>query len=142
MGENFFTNYHEFAAILLFGIGLTTLFVNRNIVKKIIGLNIAETAVFLFLAAKGFVAGRAIPIIVGGVQDAGVYVNPIPTGLILTGIVISVSMMAFSLALIVTLFKRYETLNLDEIMRRVALEENAAKPRPNQKMISRRLNFE
>ena len=123
MGENFFTNYYEFVAILLFGIGFTTLFLNRNLVKKVIGLAIAETGAFLFFVARGYVTGRAAPIIVDGVQDAGVYANPIPTGLILTGIVISVSVTAFSLGLIVNLFKRYETLDLDEIVKRASLED-------------------
>jgi len=121
MGKNFFTNYYEVVAILLFGIGFTTLFLNRNLVKKVIGLDIAYSGVYLFLAAKGFVSGRAAPIITGGVQDADIYVNPIPTGLILTGIVISVSVTAFALALIVNLYKRYETLDLDEIIKRVSL---------------------
>ena len=120
---NFFTNYYEVVAVILFGIGFTTLFLNRNLVKKIIGLGIADTGIYLFLAAKGYITGRAAPIIVGGVQDAGVYVNPIPTGLILTGIVISVSVTAFSLALIVSLYKRYETLDLDEIVKLVSWEE-------------------
>ena len=119
-----FTNYYEIVAILLFGIGFTTLFLNRNLVKKIIGLGIAETGVYLLLVSKGYVSGRAAPIIVDGIQDASLYINPIPTGLILTGIVISVSVMAFSLALIVSLYKRYETLDLDEIMRRVTWEDS------------------
>ena len=123
MGENFFANYYYVVAIILYGIGFTTLLINRNLVKKIIGLNIAVAAVYLFLGAKGYVSGRAAPIIVGGIQDASVYVNPVPAGLILTGIVISVSVTAFSLALIVSLYKRYETLDLDEIMRMVSREE-------------------
>ena len=122
MGKNFFLNYYEVVAIILFGIGFTTLFLNRNLVKKVIGLDIAYSGVYLFLAAKGFVTGRAAPIIAGGVRDANVYVNPIPTGLILTGIVISVSVTAFALALIVRLYKRYETLDLDEIIRRLSIE--------------------
>ena len=117
------TNYFEAVAVILFGIGFATLFLNRNLVKKIIGLNIAETAIYLFLAAKGYVAGRAAPIISGGVQDVNAYVNPIPTGLILTGIVISVSVTAFSLALIVNIYRRYETLDMDEMIRKVAQEE-------------------
>ena len=116
-------NYYEIIAILVFGIGFTTLLINRNLVKKVIGLDIANTAVYLFLAAKGYVTGRAAPIIVDGIQNADIYVNPIPTGLILTGIVISVSVTAFSLALIVSLYKRYGTLNFDEIMRWVSREE-------------------
>ena len=123
MGAKFFTNYYETVAMILFGIGFTTLFLNRNLVKKIIGLGIAESGVYLFFVARGHIAGRAVPIIVDGAQDVNLYTNPIPTGLILTGIVISVSMMAFSLAIIVTLYKRYDTLDLDEIMRLVSSEE-------------------
>ena len=124
MGRIFLTNYYEIVAIILFGIGFTTLFLNRNLVKKMIGLGVSETGVYLLLTAKGYVSGRAAPIIVDGIQDVHLYINPIPTGLILTGIVISVSVMAFSLAIIVSLYKRYETLDLDEIMRRVSLEDH------------------
>ena len=123
MPENFLMNYYEVVAILLFGIGFATLLINKNLVKKVIGLDIASTSVYLFLGAKGYVTGRAAPIIVDGIQDAAIYVNPIPAGLILTGIVISVSVTAFSLALIVSLYKRYGTLNFDEIMRWVSREE-------------------
>ena len=123
MGTGFFTNYYQIAAVLLFGIGFTSLLVNRNLVKKIIGVNISIIAVYLFLASKGFVSGRAAPIIVDGVQDVTLYVNPIPAGMILTGIVISFSITAFSLALIVRLYKLYGTLYLDEIMLKIAQEE-------------------
>ncbi|MCL2093429.1 MAG: cation:proton antiporter subunit C [Treponema sp.] len=123
MGHNLLINYYELVAVLLFGIGFTTLFLNRNLVKKIIGVNIADGGIFLFLASKGFIHDRAPPIIVDGVQDAAAYINPIPTTLILTGIVISVSVTAFSLALMVSLYKRYSTLDLDEILARTAEEE-------------------
>jgi multicomponent Na+:H+ antiporter subunit C len=126
MGENFFTNYYEVTAILLFSIGFTALFFSRNLVKKIIGLSIAYTGTYLLLTARGYVTGRSAPIIVGGVQDVNAYVNPIPAGLILTGIVISVSVTAFALALVVDLYNRYETLDLDEIMKRVSREEAEA----------------
>ena len=123
MDEFIIVNHYQTVSILLFGIGFTTLFLDRNLVKKIIGLNIAESAVYLFFAAKGYVFGGVPPIIPDGIQDGRLYINPIPAGLILTGIVISVSVTAFSLALIVSIYKRYETLNLDEIMKLVALEE-------------------
>ena len=119
MASRLFVNYYEAVSILLFGIGFTALFLNRNLVKKIIGLNIAETAAYLFLAAKGFIAGGAAPIIAPGAQDA-VYVNPVPAGLILTGIVISVSVTAFSLAIMISIYKHYDTLDLDEIIRLAA----------------------
>jgi len=121
--ETILANYYEAAAIALFCIGFTTLFLNRNLVKKIIGLNIVDTSVYLFLAAKGYISGRASPIIRDGITDAAAYINPIPAGLILTGIVISVSVTAFSLALIINLYKKYETLDLDEILRRAAGED-------------------
>jgi len=123
MGENFFNNYYQIAAVILYGIGFTSLLVNRNLVKKIIGVNISIISVYLFLATKGFVTGRAAPIIVDGIQDVALYVNPIPAGMILTGIVISFSVNAFSLALIVRLYKLYGTLYLDEIMQKIAQEE-------------------
>ena len=117
MMQSMFANYYEVVAVLLFGIGLATLLLHRNLVKKVIGLNIMDTAVCLFLAAKGYIAGRAVPIVVDGVQDVEAYINPIPTGLILTGIVISVSMTAVALALIANLHKKYNTLDFDEIIR-------------------------
>jgi len=124
MGPHLATNYYAAVAVILFGIGLTTLFLHRNLVKKVIGLNIADSAVYLFLASQGYIRGRAAPIILDGVQSVDAYINPIPTGLILTGIVISVSVTAFSLSLIVSIFKRYDTLDLDEIIDLVYREES------------------
>ena len=64
MLENLITNHYETAAVLLFGIGFTTLLLHQNLIKKIIGMNIMDTAVYLFLAAKGFITGRLSPIVV------------------------------------------------------------------------------
>ncbi len=112
MGGNLFSNIEEFVAVILFGIGFTMLLLHRNLIKKIIGLNIMDTAVYLFLASMGYIDGFAPPIIKEGVTD---YINPIPSGLVLTGIVVSVSVTAMMLALTVKLYQRYHTLNLDEI---------------------------
>ncbi|MCL2121011.1 MAG: cation:proton antiporter subunit C [Clostridiales bacterium] len=123
MGGNLLSNYHEVVSIILFGIGFAALLLSRNLVKKFIGLNIADTAVYLFLASKGYVLGRAAPIVSVGGHNAADYINPIPTGLILTGIVISVSVTAFAFALIVKLYNRYKTLDLDEIIALSLLEK-------------------
>ena len=56
--------------MILFGVGFTMLLLHRNLIKKIMGLNIMDTAVYLFLAAKGYIEGRKVPIIVDGIQDA------------------------------------------------------------------------
>lgn len=108
-------NYEEAVAIILFGIGFTMLLFHRNLVKKLIGMNIMDTGVFLFLASMGYISGRKAPIIVDGVQDVSAYINPVPAGLVLTGIVVSVSVTAVTLSLTIRLYKRYHTLNLDDI---------------------------
>lgn len=119
---NFLLNYGEEVAILLFGIGFANLLIQKNLIKKIIGLNIMDTAVYLFLAEKGYIAGRMAPIVTGGVQDVEAYINPIPSGLVLTGIVVSVSVTALMLSLTVRLYRRYHTLDLDEISIRLRKE--------------------
>ena len=115
MGGNLLANYGEAVAMLLFGIGFANLLFQKNLIKKIIGFNIMDTAIYLFLAEKGYIAGRMPPIVVNGIQDVGSYINPIPSGLVLTGIVVSVSVSALMLSLTIRLYKRYHTLDLDEI---------------------------
>lgn len=112
---NLFNNYGEAVAMILFGIGFSNLLLQKNLIKKIIGLNIMDTAMYLFLALKGYVEGRKAPIVTNGVQTMEAYINPIPSGLVLTGIVVSVSVTALMLALTIRLYRRYHTLNLDEI---------------------------
>ena len=115
MGSNLLTNYGEAVAMILFGIGCTNLLLQKNLIKKIIGMNIMDTAIYLFLAEKGYIAGKEAPIIVDGILEAEHYINPIPSGLVLTGIVVSVSITALMLSLTIRLYQRYHTLNLDEI---------------------------
>ena len=109
------TNYEEMAAMILFGIGFTTLLLDRNMIKKIIGFDMMDSAVYLFLGSKGYIAGHRAPIVVDGVTSTSAYINPIPAGLVLTGIVVSVSVSALMLALTVRLYRRYRTLDIDEI---------------------------
>ena len=122
MGANLLVNYGEAVAMLLFVIGFTNLLLQKNLIKKIIGLNIMDSAVYLFLAEKGYINGRVVPIIVDGIQEAETYINPIPSGLVLTGIVVSVSVSALMLSLTIRLYKRYHTLDLDEISMRLRKE--------------------
>ena len=84
-------NRIEVAAVILFAVGLTTLLLHKNLLKKIIGLNIMDTAGYLFLTSLGYIEGRLAPIITDGSTDPERYVNPLPAGLVLTGIVVSVS---------------------------------------------------
>ena len=117
MLQNLAVNYYETAAVILFFIGFMTLLLHRNIIKKIIGMNIMDSAMYLFLASTGYIQGRVAPFATAG--DAATvekFVNPIPTGLVLTGIVVSVSVSAFSFALAYRLQRRFGTLDVDEIL--------------------------
>ena len=122
MDMYFFPNIGEAVAMVLFGIGFANLLFQRNLIKKIIGFNIMDTAIYLFLAEKGYIKGRIAPIVVDGIQDMEHYINPIPSGLVLTGIVVSVSVSALMLSLTIRLYQRYHTLDLDEISARLRKE--------------------
>ena len=102
-------------AVLLFSIGFATLLLHPNLIKKIIGLNLMDTAVFLFLAAMGYVNGGKAPMVEPGAEAAD-YINPVPGGLVLTGIVVAVSTTALFLALTHRLYQKYHSVNLDVIL--------------------------
>ncbi len=123
MLEHMALNMEETVSVILFGIGFTILLLHQNLIKKIMGMNIMDTAVYLFLAAKGYISDRMVPIVVDGIQDVSAYINPVPSGLVLTGIVVSVSTTALMLALTIRLYERYGSLDLDQILLRVKEDE-------------------
>lgn len=123
MNSYFVTNLSEVTAIILFGIGFSNLLLARNLVKKIIGLNIMDTSIYLFLAAKGFVENAVAPIVSPGAVDVAHYVNPVPSGLVLTGIVVSVSVTAVLLALTVRLYEEFGTLDIDVIVHKIRKQD-------------------
>lgn len=120
-------NRIQAVAVVLFAVGFTTLLLHRNLIKKVIGLNIMDTATYLFLTSIGYIEGRLSPIVTEGSTDVSRYINPLPAGLVLTGIVVSVSVTAVMLALTLRLYRRYHTLNIDEIYR-VVREQREAEP--------------
>jgi len=109
------TNYEEAVAVILFVAGLNMLLFRRNLILKIIGMDIMDTGCFLFLASMGYIAGRKAPIPAELPANAADYINPVPTGLVLTGIVVSVSVTAVMLSLTVRLYRRYHTLDVDAV---------------------------
>ena len=74
-----------------------------------------DTAIYLLLTSVGYIEGRTAPILTDGIISAQYYINPIPAGLVLTGIVVSVSVTALMLSLTVRLYRRYHTLDIDRI---------------------------
>lgn len=115
MWQTLWENRVQAVAVALFAVGFVTLLLHRNLLKKIIGLNIMDTAACLLLTSVGYVSGRRPPIIENGNTDPSLYVNPLPAGLVLTGIVVSVSVTGLMLALTIRLYHRYHTLDLDKI---------------------------
>ena len=121
--NNLVDNYIEVVAVILFGIGFSLLLFNKNLIKKIMGLNIMDTGIYLFLASMGYIEGKWAPVLNNGSTNPSDYINPIPAGLVLTGIVVSVSVTAIMLSLTIRLYSRYHTLNLDEIFRKIQKDE-------------------
>ncbi len=108
-------NINYIGAFILFIIGLYTLLTHSNLLKKVIGINIMETSIFLFFVSIGYIKGANAPII--DLTNGNLtYINPLPSAMILTGIVVGVSVTAFALSLIVKIHQAYGTLELDEIM--------------------------
>jgi multicomponent Na+:H+ antiporter subunit C len=106
--------YNYLVSSTLFLIGLYTMITRKNLIKKIMGLNIMETSVLLFFISLGSVEGGRAPIIIPGEENV-LYVNPLPQALVLTAIVIAVSVTGFALALIIKLYGDYGTLDSDKI---------------------------
>lgn len=103
-------------AFIIFLTGFWIMLSHANLIKKIIGMNIMESAIFLFLVAIGYIKDGSAPIITDA-NPSVTYVNPLPSALILTGIVVSVSVTAFALGIVVKLYQHYGTVDVDEITR-------------------------
>ncbi len=116
MTERAFASLNYLMPMLLFAVGMYIMLARSNLIKKIIGLNIMETAIFLFLISLGYVHHGVPPIDPG--KDVSRYTNPLPEALVLTGIVIAISTSAFALSLVVRIYQRFGTLDADELVRR------------------------
>ncbi len=117
------THLIDVVSVILFIIGFANLLLHRNMIKKIIGLNIMDTAVYMLLAAQGYIEGLMAPIAVDGAASAKEYINPIPSGLVLTGIVVSVSVTALMLSMTIRMYRQYHSLDLDVILMHVRKQE-------------------
>ncbi|MEW5784342.1 MAG: cation:proton antiporter subunit C [Bacillota bacterium] len=114
--EALLTNYPYLVSVIIFAVGTLIVLTQPNLIKKVIGLNVMTNAIFLFFIALGNIEGGEAPI-VDPAAPAVLYVNPLPSALILTGIVVSFSVTAFAMALIVKLYFFYGTLNAPDFMK-------------------------
>ncbi len=121
--EEILAKYNYWVSIVLMLIGFYAMIAKGNLVKKIIGLNIFQTAIFLFYISLADIRavigtkGGTEPIVSEEILHKGyVYVNPLPHVLILTAIVVSVATIAVALALIIRMYEEYGTIEEDEII--------------------------
>jgi multicomponent Na+:H+ antiporter subunit C len=100
--------------MILFLIGLYTAISKSNLIKKLMGLNIMETSVFLLFISIGAVKEGRAPILEEAATKVR-YVNPLPQALILTGIVVAVSTTALALSLIIKIYEHCGTVEAERL---------------------------
>jgi multicomponent Na+:H+ antiporter subunit C len=105
-------------AFLLLGVGTYTMIGSENLVKKVIGMNVFQTGIFLFFIVSAFVDGASPPLLTASEP----YVSPLPHVLILTAIVVGVSLTAVALGLTVRIYQEYGTLS-EEGIQQVTADE-------------------
>lgn len=106
--------YNYWIYILLMMIGFYAVIAKPNLVKKIMGLGLFQTGIFLFYISLGKVEGGTAPVHMPAAAEVS-YSNPLPHALILTAIVVAVSTLAVALAVIVNIKQAYGTIEADEI---------------------------
>jgi multicomponent Na+:H+ antiporter subunit C len=115
--------YNYWIYIVLMMIGFYAMIGKKNLVKKIIGINIFQTAIILFFVSTAAKRGGTLPIIEHahghGAHSvhAATYINPLPHVLMLTAIVVMVSTLGVALAIVIDIYRRYGTLEEDEILK-------------------------
>ncbi|MEA3241534.1 MAG: cation:proton antiporter subunit C [Pseudomonadota bacterium] len=119
------SKYNYWLYVILMMIGLYAMLAKRNLVKKLIGMNIFQTAVILFYVSIGVKTGDVnVPILPyhhHGHEQAAInvahYLNPLPHVLMLTAIVVSIATTGVALAVLILIYRKYGTLEENEILR-------------------------
>lgn len=111
---SFAGHFSYWITLFLMVAGLFIVIARGNLIKKLVGLSIFQTSVYLLYIAPGKLIGGTAPILAAGFK---VYSNPLPHVLILTAIVVGVATLALGLALVVRIREAYGTIEEDEILR-------------------------
>jgi len=111
--------YEYWMTTALIATGLYGIMAKKNLVKKMIGLTIVQTAIILLFIAMTLKAGGTVPIIAPGAGQADVvYMSPLPHVLMLTAIVVMVGTAGVAFALLIRIYRRYGTLEEDQLLER------------------------
>ncbi len=122
--DEIIAKYNYWVYVVLMMIGFYAMIGKRNLIKKLLGMNIFQTAIILFFVSMGAKRGGGIPILdkqaaLAGAVDVAQVVNPLPHVLMLTAIVVSVSVTGVALAVLQRIYKEYGSLEEDEILQKV-----------------------
>lgn len=121
MLDTLLTRPNFLAFIMLFLFGFYIMVTHKNLIKKLIGMYLLQTSVILFFVTLGVKHNTTVPILLS--TDSPIqpeaYANPLPQVLMLTAIVVGVATLGVSLALVIAIYKRYQTLEEDELFRRI-----------------------
>ena len=106
--------------IVLLLIGLYGMMVKQNMMKKVFGLNIFQGAIILFFIVHAYKHGATVPVLDDAIgTDPARYVNPIPHGLMLTAIVVSVATTGVALALLIRIYRTFGTIDEKDLLVRL-----------------------
>lgn len=115
-------NYWLYIALMM--LGFWAMIAKNNLIKKVIGMNIFQTAIILFYVSIGAKFGGTLPIIRdfsghGPIPniDVAAYINPLPHVLMLTAIVVSVATLGVALAILIRIYREHGSLEEDEILK-------------------------
>ncbi|MBN1455189.1 MAG: cation:proton antiporter subunit C [Methanomicrobia archaeon] len=119
--QEILAKYNYWIAVIIILIGFYAMIAKDNLIKKLIGLSLFQTGIFLYFISLGDVGvgwglRSGTTYIIEAIPEGYIYINPLPTALILTAIVVSVSTLAVSLGLVIRIYEEYETIEESEII--------------------------
>ncbi len=119
--QTLLSHYPYYMSTILLVIGIWGMFAKRNLMKKLIGMNIFQVAIILLFISSSAKAGGTFPVLLpnSGIPDPALYVNPVPQVLMLTVIVVMVATSGVTLAILLLIYRRYHTLDESELLKRM-----------------------
>ena len=121
-------HYAYWFIFILLSIGLYGMIMKKNLVKKLIGMTIFQVSVILFYIASASKWGGTVPVLLEnthGVENTAAYINPLPHTLMLTAIVVGVATSGVAFALVISIFRRYRTLNEPDLLKKMREDTDA-----------------
>jgi multicomponent Na+:H+ antiporter subunit C len=112
---------HIITFIIVFLWGLYLMVAHHNLIRKLIGMYLVQTSIIFLFVTLGVKVGSTVPILhsqAAAINPAD-YANPLPQMLMLTAIVVGVSTLGVALAIVVAIYREYQTIDEDEILRKI-----------------------